>query len=198
MQHNPLLEPVSCLLENRAEPISEYALLQQLREQGWLADMGSDTLALYSAHFLLYNALYQLNRTYLPHNKHIVISALVIQLFDSTTDIVGSDTGLQAQAGHDQATDTQLQEYYLDWTNLTQANQASVEQLLDSFWQQYVADDDYQQALSVLELGAGSSYSEVKHRYRQLAMQYHPDRGGNAREFQRLSQAFALLQRRMS
>jgi DnaJ-class molecular chaperone len=49
--------------------------------------------------------------------------------------------------------------------------------------------------LSILDLTHRDSLSEAKQRYRQLAMQHHPDRGGNAALFQEVQWAFSILQR---
>lgn len=50
-----------------------------------------------------------------------------------------------------------------------------------------------QQALAVLGLPPTATPQQIKRRYRQLAKKYHPDKGGDSREMQRLVAAYQVL-----
>ncbi|HEU5226586.1 MAG TPA: J domain-containing protein [Ktedonobacteraceae bacterium] len=50
-----------------------------------------------------------------------------------------------------------------------------------------------QQALSVLGLPANATAQQIKRRYRTLAKRYHPDRGGDQRQMQRIIAAYEYL-----
>jgi DnaJ-domain-containing protein 1 len=50
-----------------------------------------------------------------------------------------------------------------------------------------------QQALAVLGLPATATPQQIKRRYRSLAKRYHPDRGGDQRQMQRIIAAYELL-----
>ena len=50
-----------------------------------------------------------------------------------------------------------------------------------------------QQALSVLGLPVNATTQQIKRRYRTLAKQYHPDRGGDQRQMQRIIAAYEYL-----
>lgn len=50
-----------------------------------------------------------------------------------------------------------------------------------------------QQALNVLGLPSTATPQQIKRRYRTLAKQHHPDRGGDPREMQRIIAAYELL-----
>lgn len=50
-----------------------------------------------------------------------------------------------------------------------------------------------QQALNVLGLPPNATPQEIKQRYRMLAKKYHPDRGGDARQMQRIIAAYEYL-----
>ena len=191
-RQNHLLEPIACLLKSAATPVSEYQLMQQLQGQGWLELLdSSDSLALYSVHFLIYNALYQLRDRYQAQGQYLYISALAIEII---TPEKSSETSSSNQLSSDSQTDlAELAAYYLDWQQLEAATRESVEQLLQSFWKRYVEQDDLQLALEVLGVSDNDTYQHIRQRYRQLAMQHHPDRGGNQQDFQRIQQAFALI-----
>ncbi len=50
-----------------------------------------------------------------------------------------------------------------------------------------------QQALNVLGLPPNATTQQIKRRYRTLAKQYHPDRGGNQQQMQRIIAAYEYL-----
>lgn len=50
-----------------------------------------------------------------------------------------------------------------------------------------------QQALAVLGLPPNATPQQIKQRYRVLAKRYHPDRGGDPRQMQRIIAAYNLL-----
>ena len=50
-----------------------------------------------------------------------------------------------------------------------------------------------QRALAVLGLPANATPQQIKRRYRALAKRYHPDRGGDQQQMQRLIAAYELL-----
>lgn len=50
-----------------------------------------------------------------------------------------------------------------------------------------------QQALSVLGLPPNATPDQIKRRYRALAKRYHPDRGGDQRQMQRIIAAYEFL-----
>lgn len=50
-----------------------------------------------------------------------------------------------------------------------------------------------QQALAVLGLPPNATPQQIKRRYRTLAKQHHPDRGGDPRQMQKIIAAYELL-----
>jgi len=50
-----------------------------------------------------------------------------------------------------------------------------------------------QQALTVLGLPPTATAQQIKRRYRALAKRYHPDRGGDPRQMQRIIAAYEVL-----
>ncbi|HTK08279.1 MAG TPA: J domain-containing protein [Ktedonobacteraceae bacterium] len=55
-----------------------------------------------------------------------------------------------------------------------------------------------QQALAVLGLPPTATPQQIKHRYRTLAKRYHPDRGGDQRQMQRIIAAYEFLKKEQS
>jgi DnaJ-domain-containing protein 1 len=52
-----------------------------------------------------------------------------------------------------------------------------------------------QQALAILGLPPNATRQQIKRRYRILAKQHHPDRGGDPRQMQRIIAAYEVLMR---
>jgi len=52
-----------------------------------------------------------------------------------------------------------------------------------------------QQALTVLGLPSNATPQQIKRRYRTLAKQHHPDRGGDPRQMQKIIAAYEFLQK---
>jgi DnaJ-domain-containing protein 1 len=191
-KNTQLVDAVRCLLEISIEPMSEYQLIQLLKDQGWeLPTNARDSLALFTSHFLLFNALYVLQDEYWSQHRYLEVSALKIVLHQATKTQDKNDLSTSLRYSADQS----LRAYYLDLSELEAATSDSVNTLLDQFWDKYSADDERVEALSVFSLPVTTTYSDIKKSYRRLAMLHHPDRGGDAHFFQSINRAYGVLQR---
>ena len=175
----------------RAHPagLSEYELIKLLEAQN-LADFSRDrlrdNLSLFQTHFLLFHALYHL-QVQLWENKtaRLDIHAVSIQLHPFTN--TATDTVL--------AEHNPLRDYYLDLNNLENTDASEVEDLLTQFWSRFVGNDDRRQALAALELADPVDWPTIKTQHRRLAMQHHPDRGGDETRLQAINAAMDVLAR---
>lgn len=173
------------LLCEYPEGLSEYDLLQLLKEQGYFSfwkDSPASTIELFQAHFLLFHALYHLQDEYHGTQSGILeISPLNIQLKDY-------QPGQAAIHVHDP-----LQEYYRDLDNLTNMTEEEVDKLLETFWRDFIRFDSRAMALAELGLSDPVDDDVIKQTYRRLAMEHHPDRGGEASRLQAINAAYACL-----
>lgn len=193
MQLNPFLRPIAKLLRSHAKPLSEYELLQQLAftdNDLKLSSESSGDLALFRKHFLVMNALYQLQPIFKDEGYHLIISALKIELINCDRHAEGNS---EIQQIIHQPGDEKIKAYYLDWDEFTQSDQESVETLLNSFWQRYFATDEELSALNTLGLDKDADWPTIRSRYRQLASQHHPDKGGDSTRFIDIREAYELL-----
>lgn len=187
--HADLADQLLALLEAAGDGCSEYQLIQQLRQQQapQLENLASDPqLALFQTHFLIFNALYRLReRLWQARSAHLQISPLCCQLLPYRA-------GSAELAEHDP-----LRDYYLDLQQLHGTSACDVEQLLASFWTRLQSGDEQRAALELFELSAQPTLdlARIKHRYRQLVSQHHPDRGGSTSRLQSINLAFEILQR---
>ncbi|MDP3845369.1 MAG: DNA-J related domain-containing protein [Pseudomonas sp.] len=184
-----LAEQLLALLQAASDGCSEYQLIQQLRQQqsAHFDNLASDPqLALFQTHFLIFNALYLLReRLWQARSAHLQISPLCCQLLPY-------QAGSAELAEHDP-----LRDYYLDLQHLHSTRACDVEQLLASFWSRLQGGDEQRAALELFELSGQPmlDLARIKHRYRQLVSQHHPDRGGNTGRLQSINLAFEILQR---
>ncbi len=172
---------------------TEHAIIRTLVDQEYLsADYGRESLGLFQTHFLVMNALYQLRQRFCDAGiGSLSISALSI-LF---TPWSGSSEEWDERKRELMEGSPQLAEYYLSWDTFTSASTESVDELLNSFWRRYGAQDDRHDALKLMGLEEPVTMLEIKRRYREKAMIMHPDRGGSDAELAELNDALDTLKR---
>ncbi|MFI8481284.1 DNA-J related domain-containing protein [Pseudomonas sp. NPDC078700] len=182
------------LLKATPAGISEYALIQQLKNQhsSHIPNLPlTDKLVLFRTHFLLFNALYRLrDQLFQQQSACLHISALLIELRPY-------QPSLQADAQMPSEQDP-LRSYYLDMDNLSGIETQDVEKLLVSFWTRMQGGDEKRAALELFELNQSSealNLVQIKQRYRQLVSLHHPDRGGNTERLQSINKAMEILTR---
>jgi hypothetical protein len=184
-----LAEQVHELLRAAPSGISEYQLIQQLKQQHstHIPHLElTDKLVLFRTHFLLFNALYLLrDRLWQSQAAHLQISPLCVQLLPW-------QPGSAELAEHDP-----LRDYYLNLQHLRDTDEADVEKLLASFWTRMQGGDEKRAALELFELSSEQALNlaTIKLRYRQLVSLHHPDRGGSTSRLQSINLAMEILQR---
>ncbi len=186
MRENPMMAPVLALLHAHPEGLSEYEIISALKVQGLYIDaMDDPSMALYTGHFFVMNALYALQRELLSDGLYLHISPMENRLHPTQA---GGHGALRSGAA-----DAALSAYYLDWNNLDTMTPDGVEKLLSGFWEHFAATDRQPDALTVLGLEAGADWGEIQVAYRRLAAMHHPDRGGDAEQFIAVREAFLVL-----
>lgn len=202
-----LKESIRLLLEAGTSSYSEYDIIRYLNEQGLSLSLnGADSTVLFKTHFLVYHALYQLQVECWEESQRLLdISALSIGFIDAPAahahaDVPATSTVIQPTASPPVSYEShqKLRAYYLDWSNLETATPESVDELLNQFWSYYVSQDDQANALAILQLPPDATEIALKERYRRLAMEHHPDRGGDAETFQKINWAFGILRKSLS
>jgi hypothetical protein len=184
-----LAERLHTLLLEHPAGLGEYQLLQKLRGEG-CALLGqaplSEPLSLFRSHFLIFHALYRLrDQLWQQGAAHLSISPLLIQLLPYSA----AEAALTA--------DDPLRSYYLDLNQLADTDADEVQRLLRCFWQRLRGGEEREAALQLFGLSAAEATEPgaLKCRFRQLASQHHPDRGGETARLQAINQAREILYR---
>ena len=176
------------MLRDHPAGISEYQLIQILEAGGnptFDTDCLRDNLSLFQTHFFLFHSLYQLREDLRRSGEsHLEIGPLCIQLLPFKQS---PETALTE---HDP-----LYDYYLDINNLNNTDANDVEALLSKFWRRFVRNDQRTDALAELELSDPVDWTTIKTQHRRLAMQHHPDRGGDEQRLQAINAAMDILTR---
>lgn len=86
-----------------------------------------------------------------------------------------------------------LRSYYLDINQLENTTRADIDAMLGRFWTRFSRYDRRGEALSILKLSRDAEDATILLQYRRLAMQHHPDRGGDATKLQAIHAALAIL-----
>ncbi len=187
-EKNPLIVPILRILQSTAEPLDEHSLLKMLQEDGHFPALAKQAqLALFQKHFLIMNALYHLQQQLWQQGWLLEVSPLRIAIH------LASENAGESLPGFNQ--DQALRDYYLDWQQLRATDEEGVNELLNGFWQRFVSEDQQYHSLQVLELPADADWAQIRSRYRQLAAEHHPDRGGEPQQFMAIREAYELLQR---
>lgn len=182
---NPLIAPLLALLQQAAGSYKVHELMAALRQQGAIPQLADDEqLQLFRVNFLIMNALYQLQAELYEEGWWLVISTLDIRL---------EPLAKTPEASHAFALGETLRSYYLDWQVFWQTDRAEVEALLNRFWRAYDGEGHKAEALALFDLHEGASQEAIRRRWRELALQHHPDRGGNAETFIRIRWAWQCL-----
>jgi len=174
----------------RAHPagISEYELILALESSGnpdFNASCLRNNLSLFQTHFFLFHSLYQCHeQLWHSGDGRIEISPLRIQLLTISNP---ANTALTAH--------NPLRDYYLNIANLNDTDANDVDELLGKFWQRFVRNDERNNALAELELNDPVDWVTIKTQHRRLAMQHHPDRGGDEQRLQAINAAMDVLAR---
>ncbi len=193
-ERNPLLDPIRQLLSAaRGMAQTEFTLIKGLKAQGLVPrDYSFHPLTLFRVHFQVFNALHRLQPEFARGGQALVISPLAIYLRplsegESASAVADADEG-------------PLREFYLDWSYYDSATEETVVELLAGFWKRMErgsapSDQERAEALAELDLSDPVSREDIKQRYRRLAMDHHPDRGGSERRLQKINAAMAVLGR---
>lgn len=171
-------------LEKQPDCIGEYELMQNLKSQGFFDFLSQPALPyeLFHAHFILFHALYLLRDSFLENKSYLlIIHTLKIELLPYNK----GETSIQET--------NKLRDYYLDFGNLENTSEEDVYDMLASFWIKFNNFDNREAALAELGLKDPINDKAIKKEYRRLAMQYHPDRGGDTDKLQKLNDALASL-----
>lgn len=187
-QRNALSRQVLEVLEDTPGGLSEYALINRLRDQGhpvFQRSLTGDNLNLFRVHFLLFHVLYRLRmQLWLERRAILEISPLRIVLL-AYCEQAAARRGL---AGHDP-----LCEYYLDADHLEATTAAQVNALLQGFWSGSSTAAQRVHALDVMGLSDPVDAGTIRRQYRRLVMRHHPDRGGDKERLQAVNAAMDVL-----
>jgi hypothetical protein len=167
------------------EGLREYDLINALRARGWfdfLPAPPAEPALLFRAHFLLFHVLYRLRDRLASSGQGLLqIEALCIRRLPWSA----GDRALHSP--------DPLRAYYLDWSNLDGTTAADVNELIASFWRRFGRVDGRDQALAELGLSDPVDDETIKQTWRRLAMEHHPDRGGDTGRLQAINAAVRCL-----
>jgi hypothetical protein len=175
--------------------LSEFELIKKFETEGqpgFEKECLIGNLSLFQTHFFLFHSLYQLREQLSEQlvldqeqQYQLEISPLCTQLIPLIP--------LKENNGSSLADHNPLRDYYLDLNNLNEVNEAEVNQLLTQFWERFISNDERRDALEELELQDPVDWPTIKKQHRRLAMQHHPDRGGDEERLQAINAAMELL-----
>ncbi len=181
-----IIKHIDNYLDDKAtvQEVELIQFLKRLPQEPFSEFNISHSKDLFRAHFLLKHALYTLQNSYLAERSYFLDINLVKISRRPYVE------GISELAAHGS-----VKAYYLDIRHYFETEEEEVNDLLDQFWRKFLANDDRQAALSVLDLPAWADHTQVKAQYRKLAQVHHPDKGGCEEQFKKIAAAKRLLDR---
>lgn len=179
------------LLEAHPAGLSEHALLKELRQRNALfaSFNAREPLSLFRGHFLLFHMFYRLrDRLCRERGDQLVVDPLRIVL----KPLAATDNFAVNNSRPLIETDA-LRAWYSDLRRWTTITSVEVVTLLRQFAMVRHANSQRRSALAELGLQDPVDAAAIKQRYRRLAMQHHPDRGGDSAQLCRINAALAVL-----
>lgn len=183
-----LAEALLSILRAHPDGLAEHELMRKLAcdDPAFGPDAYTDELSLFQCHFILFHHLYRLrDELWSKRQGDLAIHCLKIALLPYPADFDKLP-----------ASPDPLRAYYLDLSHLENTGRQEVMEMLDTFWRRFVRLDQRAEALATLGLADPVDHPEIKHRYRELAMEHHPDRGGEMEILQAINAAMELLEPR--
>ena len=181
-----LAEALFAILRAHPDGLSEHDLIRKLAHDDPAFGPGAyaDELSLFQCHFILFHHLYRLrDDLWNKRQGDLAIHCLKIVLRpcpDETDRLPTIPDPLRA--------------YYLDLTHLEKTGKQEVLELPGTFWLRFARHDRRAEALAALGLVDPVDDATIKRRYRELAMEHHPDRGGEMEKLQTINAAMELLE----
>lgn len=181
---------IRAFLREQNAPVGEYELIQHLNIAGYFAafERDSPNVRLFKKHFITRHCLYSLQQDLEPCWS-LRLGAVEIHLQPIEPTAIGRGVDIAENA------DGALRNFYLDLTQLEQADENSVGDLLKGFWERFYAWQSGTEAYQVLELQPGASQADIQLAYRRAIQRAHPDMGGSAEEFDRVRSAYEILKK---
>lgn len=183
----PILDSIEDILLTSKGKITEFELLKALiarNESGFSSEVFSDEFTLFQSHFLLFHILYVLRDRLLKEKaSDLRIECLHIEILPLAREVNPNDV----------SRNDKLREYYLDLKNLESTTPGDVRDMLKSFWKKFTSFEKRESALKTMGLNPDASESEIKSKYRELAREHHPDKGGDAEKLIEINAAMEIL-----
>ena len=174
------------LLRKRPQGWKEYELLLALEargQPGFEREGDRSRLGLYRRHFRLFHALYMLrDRLHGEAASDLHVHCLDIRL-----------RAYRNPEAWQPAERDGLREHYRDLDRGEALTEAEVEALIAGGLRRSFARERRTEALAALGLADPVSDSEIRRRFRTLALEHHPDLGGDPQRFQQISAAVSWL-----
>lgn len=181
-----LAEALFAILRAHPDGLSEHDLIRKLAhdDPAFGPDAYTDELSLFQRHFILFHHLYRLrDELWNERQGDLAIHCLKIVLIPCPDGIDRLPTNPDP-----------LRAYYLDLTHLEKTGKQEILELLDTFWLRFARHDRRAEALAALGLADPMDDAAIKRRYRELAMEHHPDRGGEIEKLQAINAAMGVLE----
>jgi DnaJ-domain-containing protein 1 len=173
---------------------NEHQIIKHLQETN-ISPFNNFALSLskdlFSAHFLCMHVLHHLKLQYAQETKY----TLLIHSVRVERTLIAESESLTINTSQHAFLEIKdpLESYYLDPKHYFETQEQDINDMLKSFWKRYLAQDQKQAALVILDLPPEADAKMIKDQYKRLAQKHHPDKGGCAEMFNKVREAKSIL-----
>lgn len=186
MHNNPFVIDMLEHLKSNPQGVKIYDLLAVMNADLLNQLVGDQdyNVVIFRKNFWMMNALYRLQEALFKDQLYLSIGQVDVKIQPMT------NSGRAALA---ESRDRKLRDYYFNWDNYQNTGAEEVAALLKSFWDGFCSSDRIDQAFAVLGVNAQWAWPDIRTRYRTLAREHHPDKGGHTEKFIEIREAYEVL-----
>ncbi|MBP7653230.1 DnaJ domain-containing protein [Candidatus Dependentiae bacterium] len=201
------------MIIEKNENLTEFELIKNCFHEDYMEQkIFSNNYSLYKYHFSLFHHLFKLQKIFNEEGfYYLFISPLKIKIFDKNyknciyyfdnenifcgNQVLNNGYYCQNhQKSNFEIESVSLREFYINLDNYNVITEEILEKLISGFWKYNRYKSDLRKYFSALDLPVSATKTDIKKKFKKLAVKHHPDKqGGCPEKFSEINCAYNIL-----